>query len=373
MTLLSPKSAIFTFMRLSSSRFSGLRSLWAGRGGGCGGGEGGWGRCAMHHAPTRLPRARATPRAAPSCAPAPPPVHHHVSMAVLHAADDLLEEVARLILGQAPLLHNVIKQLATLHPQNRTHKTAPTLPSSTAAGSPPPLPSAPGPPPGSAMLLGASVALQLLQCRAQGAQRWRARGGARAAAPAPLRCARVPVRLSLRAGLLAGRIVYRAPPHAATRLHVLHDHINVGGGFDHFVQSDDVWVHEQAQDLDLSPHCRVPARRRTCESGNAVGAGGGGWRARGAWLQGPRWCVLGRASLPAGWGCALGAPAGQRPGPPTFLVHVHLLDLPPVQDLDRHLVARQHMLSYFDLQAHPASTVCMGCTTTGPGRGSGSP
>lgn len=40
------------------------------------------------------------------------PVHHVVVVAVLHARDDLLEEVARLGLGQAPLVHDVIEQLA---------------------------------------------------------------------------------------------------------------------------------------------------------------------------------------------------------------------------------------------------------------------
>ena len=35
----------------------------------------------------------------------------------------------------------------------------------------------------------------------------------------------------------------------------------------------------------------------------------------------------------------------------TFLFHVHLPDLAPVQDLDRHLVLGQHMLSYLHLQA----------------------
>jgi hypothetical protein len=43
-----------------------------------------------------------------------PPVHHHVAVAVLHPRYDLLEEVARLVLGQPSLLDDVVKQLATL-------------------------------------------------------------------------------------------------------------------------------------------------------------------------------------------------------------------------------------------------------------------
>jgi hypothetical protein len=35
----------------------------------------------------------------------------------------------------------------------------------------------------------------------------------------------------------------------------------------------------------------------------------------------------------------------------TFLLHVHGLNLAPVEDLDGHLVARQHMLSYLDLHS----------------------
>ena len=38
----------------------------------------------------------------------------HVAMAVFDAADDLLEEVPRLVLQQAPLFHNVVKQLTRL-------------------------------------------------------------------------------------------------------------------------------------------------------------------------------------------------------------------------------------------------------------------
>jgi hypothetical protein len=36
--------------------------------------------------------------------------------------------------------------------------------------------------------------------------------------------------------------------------------------------------------------------------------------------------------------------------PRTLFVHVHLFDLAAVQDLDRHLVAGQNVLSHLDLQ-----------------------
>ena len=41
-------------------------------------------------------------------------MHDHVAVAVLDAAHDLLEKVARLVLRQAPLLDDVVKQLAAL-------------------------------------------------------------------------------------------------------------------------------------------------------------------------------------------------------------------------------------------------------------------
>jgi hypothetical protein len=41
-------------------------------------------------------------------------VHHHVPVAVLHPADDLLEKVAGLVLSQPAPLHDVVKQLAAL-------------------------------------------------------------------------------------------------------------------------------------------------------------------------------------------------------------------------------------------------------------------
>lgn len=41
-------------------------------------------------------------------------VHDHVAVAVLDARDDLLEETARLVFGQAALFDDVVKQLAAL-------------------------------------------------------------------------------------------------------------------------------------------------------------------------------------------------------------------------------------------------------------------
>jgi len=44
-------------------------------------------------------------------------VHDHVAVAVLDAADDLLEEAARLVLRQAALLDDVVEQLAAFSVQ----------------------------------------------------------------------------------------------------------------------------------------------------------------------------------------------------------------------------------------------------------------
>ena len=52
----------------------------------------------------------------------------------------------------------------------------------------------------------------------------------------------------------------RAAGRAAPRLDVLHDDVDVVGRLDDLVQADDVRVHEQAQDLDLAPHCARTAR-----------------------------------------------------------------------------------------------------------------
>ena len=49
---------------------------------------------------------------------------HHVAVAVLDAADDLLEEVPRLVLQQTPLLHDVVKQLPGL-PQTGCYESRP--------------------------------------------------------------------------------------------------------------------------------------------------------------------------------------------------------------------------------------------------------
>lgn len=48
------------------------------------------------------------------------------------------------------------------------------------------------------------------------------------------------------------------PPGRAplSHLDILHDHVDVMRGLDHLVQANDVGVHEEAQDLDLSPNCR---------------------------------------------------------------------------------------------------------------------
>lgn len=63
-------------------------------------------------------------------------------------------------------------------------------------------------------------------------------------------------------------------------LDILHDHVDVGRRLYDLVQADDVRVHEQAQDLDLAPHCGGGARRgaRTRTGGEAragVAAGEG--------------------------------------------------------------------------------------------------
>ena len=62
----------------------------------------------QHATPPPSPNTIASPPMAPS------PVHDHVAVAVLDPRDDLLEEVARLVLGQAPLLDDVVKELAAL-------------------------------------------------------------------------------------------------------------------------------------------------------------------------------------------------------------------------------------------------------------------
>jgi hypothetical protein len=38
-------------------------------------------------------------------------------------------------------------------------------------------------------------------------------------------------------------------------LDILHDHVNVCTGLNDLVQPDDVGVHEQTQDLDLTTNC----------------------------------------------------------------------------------------------------------------------
>lgn len=91
-------------------------------------------------------------------------MHHHVSVAVLHPADNLLKEVPCLVLRQPALLNNVIKQL--------------------------------------------------------------------------------------------------------TALHILHHNIDVCCGLNDLIQTDDVWMHEQAQDLDLTAHCSKQSKQQllqTCD------------------------------------------------------------------------------------------------------------
>lgn len=48
---------------------------------------------------------------------------------------------------------------------------------------------------------------------------------------------------------------------AGTHLHILHHNIDVGGGLNHFVEPDDVGVHEETQDLDFSTHCGTGQER----------------------------------------------------------------------------------------------------------------
>ncbi len=52
--------------------------------------------------------------------PAHSPRPHRPRPHSLHPADDLLEEVPRLVLHQPPLLHNVVKQLAGLRGEEGT-------------------------------------------------------------------------------------------------------------------------------------------------------------------------------------------------------------------------------------------------------------
>jgi hypothetical protein len=194
-------------------------------------------RCSMPHASARL---RLLACSAPAQASPPAhahtrahahthtnsraaPVHHHVPVAVLDAADDLLEEAPRLVLHQPPLLHDVVEQLAALRA-------------------------------GAARASGR-------RARTARARRERRRSGARGETAA--------------GAVSCGA---RAVPRA--HLDVLHDHVDVGGRLDHLVQADDVRVHEQPQDLDLAAHCG--GGRGGGISRRRPGGGGGGAARRGA-------------------------------------------------------------------------------------------
>ena len=68
---------------------------------------------------------------------------------------------------------------------------------------------------------------------------------------------------------------------SSPHLDILHDDVDVVGCLHNFVQADDVWVHEEAQDLDLAPHCSVAG-----QEGRWWGGGGGGGQ-HGAGGRGP--------------------------------------------------------------------------------------
>lgn len=82
---------------------------------------------------------------------------------------------------------------------------------------------------------------------------------------------------------VAAMLWLHAAPAVSAHLDVLHDHINVVGGLDDLIEPDDVRVHEEPQDLDLTPHCIRcrAARQRGARSGSASRRGGRAGRARG--------------------------------------------------------------------------------------------
>jgi len=101
-------------------------------------------------------------------------------------------------------------------------------------------------------------------------------------------------------------------------------HEDVGGSLDHLVKTNDVRVHEQAQDLDFATHCAEPQRARV--SATLTGA---------------------RADTASGPAVDEARASGVRR---TFLVHVHSLDFLAVQDLYRNLVSSQRVLCHLDLR-----------------------
>lgn len=44
--------------------------------------------------------------------------------------------------------------------------------------------------------------------------------------------------------------------HHEKYLHILHDHINICWSINHFIEADNVWMHEELQDFDFSSYCR---------------------------------------------------------------------------------------------------------------------
>lgn len=88
-------------------------------------------------------------------------------------------------------------------------------------------------------------------------------------------------------------------------LDVFHDHVDVLGRLNDLIQAYDVRVVEQSQDLDLAPHCAECMRP----------------------VRAPFKVTR------------------------TFLLHVELLDLPLVEDLDGNLLVGQHVLRHLDLRS----------------------
>ncbi len=128
---------------------------------------------------------------------------HHVPVAVLYPRDDLLEEVASLVLHKTPLLHNIVKQLP-----------------------------------------------RLLQRPCQ--------------CPGALELHRTIPAKQLRRMIAAMQYAGSIQWQSCGRKHLdkLHDDVNVIVCLYDLIEADDVRVHEQAQNLDLPPHCagKCPVR-----------------------------------------------------------------------------------------------------------------
>ena len=226
----------------------------------------------------------------------------------------------------------------------------------------------------------------------------------RACSTAPRRLSGPPCRSCAPPQLCLEVLPGAVPPY----LDVLHDHIDVVGGLYHFVQANDVGVHEEAQNFDFTPHCSGAGGRqgdgaRLEGSAECRRAGEGcQLQAAAAWQQagGQAACSCGasrmrreagdsqhRATTPSpcrplqralhatspSLTCRLllallpqpvlphrpllpshplqgPPPPPPPPGERTLLLHVHLLDFLAVQDFDRHLVPRQNVLRHLDLQ-----------------------